>query len=120
MTGIRPDPKGALMHLKQNRTLSILATAAAVLAVSATPALAGEDDDGDDDEAPVQTAPAPSSSSGGSGTVSGAPQGGVATGAGGTAAAQGPDAVLLGLASGALVLMATGGGVLRAARRSAA
>ena len=36
------------------------------------------------------------------------------------AVGEGPDAVLLGLASGALVLMATGGGVLRAARRSQA
>ena len=72
-------------------------------------------------DAPAQTAPAPAPASGsaGSGVVSGAPQGGVATGAGGTAPAQGPDAVLLGLASGALVLMATGGGVLRAARRTA-
>ena len=107
--------------LKQNRVMSILATTAAVLAVGAAPALAGEDDDGDDDsDAPVQTAPAPApaSGSGGSGVVSGAPQGGVATGAGGTAPAQGPDAVLLGLASGALVLMATGGGMLRAARRT--
>ena len=108
------------MYLKQNRVMSILATTAAVLAVGAAPALAGEDDDGDEDEAPVQTAPAPSSGSAGSGVVSGAPQGGVATGAGGTAPAQGPDAVLLGLASGALVLMAMGGGVLRAARRPSA
>jgi hypothetical protein len=122
MTGVRPD-QGGSMHLKQNRFLSILATTAAVLAVGAAPALAGEDDDGDDDETPVQTAPAqvPSaSSSSSSGVVAGAPQGGVATGAGGTAAAQGPDAMLLGLASGALVLMATGGGVLRAARRTQA
>jgi hypothetical protein len=111
------------MHLTQNRLLSILATTAAILAVGAAPALAGEDDDGDDDEAPVQTAPAQvpsSSSSGSSGVVSGAPQGGVATGAGGTAPVQGPDAMLLGLASGALVLMATGGGALRAARRTQA
>jgi hypothetical protein len=111
------------MHVKQNRLLSIFATTAAVLALGAAPALAGENDDGDDDEAPVQTAPAqvPSSSaSSSSGTVSGAPQGGVATGAGGTASTQGPDAMLLGLASGALVLMATGGGVLRAVRRSQA
>ena len=109
------------MILKQNRFLSILAATAAALAVGASPAVAGEDDDGDDeDDAPVQTAPAPSSSSAGSGVVSGAPQGGVATGAGGTAPAQGPDALLLGLASGALVLMATGGGMLRAARRTAA
>ncbi|HEX5617306.1 MAG TPA: hypothetical protein VFX51_02750 [Solirubrobacteraceae bacterium] len=100
------------MHLKQNRFLPILATAAAILAVGAAPAMAGEDDDGDDDEAPAQTAPAQVPSG-----VSGAPQGGVATGAGGTAAASGPDTVLLGLASGALVLMVTGGGMLRAASR---
>jgi hypothetical protein len=109
------------MHVKHNRLLSILATTAAVFAVGAAPALAGENDDGDDDEAPVQTAPeqVPSSSSSGStGSVSGAPQGGVATGAGGTAVTQGPEAVLFGLASGALVLMATGGGVLRASRRT--
>jgi hypothetical protein len=112
------------MQLKQNRSLSILATTAAILAVGAAPALAGENDDGDDDEAPVQTAPAqvplssPSTSAGSTEIVSGAPQGGVATGAGGTAVTQGPDAMLLGLASGALVLMATGGGVLRAARRT--
>jgi hypothetical protein len=103
------------MYLNQNRFLSILAATTAALALGAAPALAGEDEDGDDDEgsAPAQTAP----SSGGAG--SGAPQGGVATGAGGTAplASPGPDAVLLGLASGALVLMATGGGMLRAARR---
>jgi hypothetical protein len=107
------------MYLKQNRILSILAASAAALAVGAAPAMAGENDDGDDDEAPVQAAPAPSSSSSGgsSGVVSGAPQGGVSTGAGGTARAPGPDAVLLGLASGALVLMAVGGGVLQAARR---
>jgi hypothetical protein len=121
MVGIRPD-QGGSMHVKQNRMLSVLATAAAVLAVGAAPAPAGENDDGDDDdEAPAQTAPAPAASPGSSGgSVSGAPQGGVATGAGGTATAQGPDALLLGLASGALVLMATGGGVLRAARRSQA
>ena len=100
------------MHFKQNRFLPILATAAAVLAVGAAPAMAGEDDDGDDDEAPAQTAPAQVPSG-----VSGAPEGGAATGAGGTAAASGPDTVLLGLASGALVLMVTGGGMLRAARR---
>jgi len=104
------------MHLQQNRFLPMFATAAAILAVGAAPAMAGEDDDGDDDEAPAQTAPAQVPSTGSSGT-SGAPQGGVATGAGGTAAAPGPDTVLLGLASGALVLMVTGGGMLRAARR---
>jgi hypothetical protein len=108
------------MHVTHNRLLSIFATTTAVLVLGAAPALAGENDDGDDDEAPVQTAPAQvptSSASSSSGEVSGAPQGGVATGAGGTAIAQGPDATLLGLASGALVLMAMGGGALRVARR---
>jgi hypothetical protein len=121
MVGVRPD-QGGSMYVKQNRLLSILATAAAVLALGAAPALAGENDDGDDeDDAPVQTAPAPSSSSAGSsGVLSGAPQSGVASGAGGTAVTQRPDALLLGLVSGALVLIATGGGVLRAARRSPA
>jgi hypothetical protein len=113
--------EGVSMHLKQNRFLSVLAATAAVLAVSAAPALAGENDDGDDDEAPVQATPAPSSSGSSvgdtTGVVSGAPQGGVATGAGGMAP-RGPDGVLLGLASGALVLMATGGGALTAARRA--
>ena len=107
------------MHLSQNRAMSVLAATMAVLALGAAPALAGENDDGDDEDAPAQTAPAPASGQGadtGSVSVSGAPQGGVATGAGGMAP-QGADATLLGLASGALVLMATGGGLLRAAHR---
>jgi len=44
------------------------------------------------------------------------PQGGVQAGAGGMAE-QGPDAVLLGLASGALVLIAAGGGLVARGRR---
>ena len=100
------------MYLKQNRSVSILATTMAALAIGAAPALAGEDDDGDDDSA--QAAPTPSASSSAAG--SNVPQGGVATGAGGMAE-QGPDAVLLGLASGALLLMATGGGLIAVARR---
>jgi hypothetical protein len=111
------------MHLQQNRFLSTLAATAAILALGAAPALAGEDDDGDDDgDTPAAVSPGTvtsgSSSSSSSGvTVSGAPSGGVATGAGGTAP-QGPDSVLLALTSGALVLVATGGGVLTAVRRS--
>jgi hypothetical protein len=95
--------------------MSVIAATAAALSLGAAPALAGEDDDGDDDES-SQTAPAPSSSSSGSGGGSSVPQGGVATGAGGMAE-QGSDAVLLGLASGALVLMLTGGGLVATARR---
>ena len=45
------------------------------------------------------------------------PQGGVAAGAGGMAE-QGPDIALLGLASGALVLMASGGRLIAVARRA--
>src|SRR5215211_6087756 len=44
------------------------------------------------------------------------PQGGVQAGAGGTAE-HGPDGVLLGLAGGALVLMASGGGLVARGRR---
>jgi len=106
------------MQLSHNRVMSVLATTVAVLALGSAPALAGENDDGDDDEAAAQTAPAPATSAGQStsGSVSGAPEGGVATGAGGMAP-QGPGIVLLGLASGALVLMATGGGLITVARR---
>ena len=50
--------------------------------------------------------------------MTGAPQGGVPTGAGGMAD-PGPGAALLGLASGALVLMAIGRRLLAVARRAA-
>jgi hypothetical protein len=102
------------MHLRHHRSMSILAATAAALALGAAPALAGEnDDDGDDDEV-TPTAPAPSTgSSGSSGSV---PQGGVATGAGGMAE-QGSEAVLLGLASGALFLVLSGGRLVATARR---
>ena len=104
------------MHLEHSRFMSILAATTAALALGAAPALAGEDDDGDEEES-AQSAPAPSSSSASSsGAGSTVPQGGVATGAGGMAE-QGPDGMLLGLASGALVLMATGGGLIASARR---
>jgi hypothetical protein len=99
------------MHLRHHRTMSVIAATTAALALGAAPALAGENDDGDEDEA---TQPAPSTS--GSSAGGSVPQGGVATGAGGMAE-QGPDAVLLGLASGALVLMLTGGGLVATARR---
>jgi hypothetical protein len=95
--------------------MSILTACLAALAVGAAPALAGEDDDDSDDETAAQAVPAPSESAGSSaGSV--VPQGGVATGAGGTAI-EGPDATLLALASGALVVMATGGGIVAVARR---
>jgi len=102
-----------------NRILACSAATLTALALAAAPALAGEDDDGDDDSdstTQVQPAPAPAASSGGGDSGSAVPQGGIATGAGGTAT-QGSDAVLLGLASGALVLLATGGGLTAAARR---
>ena len=109
------------MILKQNRTMSVLAATAAALAIGASPALAGENDDDDesDDDEVTQVAPAQSSGSGSEAGASqaGVPQGGVATGAGGMAE-QGPGIALLGLASGALVLMASGGRLIAVARRS--
>ena len=105
------------MILKQNRPMSVLAATAAALAVGAAPALAGEDDDDEfDDDGVTQVAPVQSSSSESGSSQGGVPQGGVATGAGGMAE-QGPGIVLLGLASGALVLMATGGRLIAVARR---
>ena len=101
------------MHVASKRILSMLTAILAALALAASPALAGEDDDeGDGDE----SAPITSSGSGSGSVVSGAPVGGVDTGAGGTAE-QGPDAVLLGLASGALMLVATGGGLVAVSRQ---
>ena len=109
-------PKGVAMLLKHNRVLSVLAATSAALALGAAPALAGEnDDDGDDDDESTQIAPAQSSGSASS-AGSTVPQGGVATGAGGMAD-QGPGGMLAGLASGALVLIATGGGLVAVARR---
>jgi hypothetical protein len=110
------------MQRTRHRLAATVAASLAGLTLAAAPALAGEDDDGDDEDAQVEspTVPAPvpvENAGGGSGDVSGAPVGGVATGAGGTAP-QGPDAVLLGLASGALVLVATGGRLMLAARRT--
>ena len=108
------------MILKQHRTMAVLATTAAALAIGASPALAGGDDDDDfDDDEVTQVAPVQSSGSGSEAGASqaGVPQGGVATGAGGMAE-QGPGIALLGLASGALVLMASGGRLIAVARRS--
>lgn len=110
------------MQRTYHRLAAGLAATLAGLALAAAPALAGEDDDGDEDDAQVQApaAPAPvpvQAGAGGSGQASGAPVGGVATGAGGTAP-QAPDAVLLGLVSGALVLVATGSGLMLAYRRT--
>jgi hypothetical protein len=105
------------MHVASKRILPIVTASLAAVALAASPALAGEnDDEGDDDESAPITNSGSSSTSGSSSGVSGAPVGGVDTGAGGMAE-QGPDAVLLGLASGALVLVATGGGLVAAARR---
>jgi hypothetical protein len=103
------------MHMKHSGSMTILAAALAALAVGAAPALAGEDDDGDDDDASSTQPTQVTSGSSGSEAGSTVPQGGVATGAGGTAV-QGPD-TLLALASGALVLIASGGGMVAVARR---
>jgi hypothetical protein len=99
----------------QNRPLSVLTATLAALALAAAPAMAGEnDDDGDDDAAaaPVQNLPAPEAAA-----PSGAPQGGVATGFGGTAPGDGDD-LLLGLAAGGL-LLTSAGAVVRVRRRMA-
>lgn len=84
------------------RTLSLIATLVAMLALAGTPALAQDDDDDDDD--------------GGVGQA--APRGGVQTGAGGTAE-QGPDWALAGLATGALALVAGAGGLAVRRRETA-
>ena len=104
------------MQIGHNRVMPVFAATLAALALGAAPALAGEDDDGDSSDVTSQSTPSTSESGGDSVTVSGAPQGGVATGAGGMAA-QGSGTLLAGLASGALVLLAGGGGALVAARR---
>jgi hypothetical protein len=104
------------MKVTHTRATSVFAATLAALALGAAPALAGEDDDGDSEDVPAQIAP--DTSSAGPAEVSGAPQGGVATGAGGMAS-HGPDALLAGLATGAIMLIAGGGGMLTAARRQA-
>jgi hypothetical protein len=109
------------MQLGRNRTMSVVAATLAALALGAAPALAGEDDDGDSDgdssDVTSQSTPSTTESGGGSASVSGAPSGGVATGAGGMAS-YGPDTLLAGLASGALLLVAGGGTALVATRRA--
>ena len=77
-----------------HRTILLLAAAAAALTLAAAPALAQDDDDDDDGGGVTQTVP----------------RGGVQTGAGGTAE-HGPDAALLGLATGSLILVAGAGGL---------
>jgi hypothetical protein len=104
------------MQIGRDRVMPVFAATLAALALGAAPALAGEDDDGDSEDVTSQAAPSTVESGGGSATVSGAPQGGVATGVGGMAS-QGSGTVLAGLASGALLLMAGGGSALVAARR---
>ena len=106
------------MILQKNRIMSVIAATAAALAVGAAPALAGGDgdDDSDDDDEVTQVAPVQSSGAEAGRSQAGVPQGGVATGAGGMAE-QGPAIALLGLASGALVLMASGGRLIAVARR---
>jgi len=106
------------MHRSIQRTLTGSAAVLAALSMSAGVAYAGEDEDDDGGEAVTAPAPSTESSSGGgdTGSVAGAPQGGVATGAGGTAPT-GPDVLLLGLASGAVVLLASGGRLVAGVRR---
>ena len=85
------------MFRKQNRTMAVLAATAAALAIGASPALAGGDDDDDfDDGEATQVAPVQPSGSGSEAGPSqaGAPQGGIAAGAGGMAE-QGPGIALL-------------------------
>ena len=73
------------------RFTTVLAAVLVALALAAVPAFAQDDDDDDDDGA-------------------GAPEGGIQTGAGGTAGS-GPDEALLGLGAGSLLLVATAGGL---------
>ena len=81
-----------------HRMLSLIATTAAAVALAATPALAQDDDDDDDDDG------------GGGAAGQTVPEGGIQTGAGGTAE-QGPDWALAGLAGGSLMLVAGAGGL---------
>jgi hypothetical protein len=88
-----------------HRIMGLLAAAAAALALAAAPALAQDDDDDDD-------------GGGGGGVTQTVPRGGIQTGAGGTAG-QAPDAALLGLAGGSLVLLAGAGGLVLRRRAEA-
>jgi len=110
------------------RTLSILAAAVA-LSLSATPALAGSDgcSGGDcrDENAPASVVPVvptpvgPSVLSASQTRTLGdsVPQGAVAAGEGGEAG-DGSDGVIFGIVVGALVVLAAGGRLILAARRS--
>lgn len=83
------------------RLMLLVAAIATMVALAATPAFAQDDDDGGDDD------------DDGAGQVAPAPQGGVQTGAGGTADT-GPDALALAMAGGSMLLVMTAGGfVLR-------
>jgi uncharacterized membrane protein len=85
-----------------HRLMLLVAALTAMVALAASPAFAQDDDDdggGDDDDGAGQVAPAP--------------QGGVQTGAGGTAHT-GPDSLALAMAGGSMLLVMTAGGfVLR-------
>jgi len=82
--------KDMLHSTKHHRALSGVTAALAALAFASAPALAGEnDEDGDQGSAAAQTAATP--------------QGGVATGLGGTAASGGHPGVVVALATGALM-----------------
>jgi hypothetical protein len=71
------------MSFAHRRALPILAAALTALALGAVPALAGEDDDGDDDSPDVVRQVASPAAT--SPVAAATPQGGVATGLGGTA-----------------------------------
>ena len=91
-----------------NRAFSVLAATLAALALASTPALAGENDDEDDSPSLEQAAPAPA----------GAPQGGVATGLGGTAS-NAPDGLPIGLMTGGGLLLTSAGALVAIRRRLA-
>src|SRR5215218_4856628 len=96
-----------------NRALTVLAATLAALALGGAPAFAGENDDDDDDGAPqVQNVPAPAAEAPAS-----APQGGVATGLGGTAP-DGDAGLVLVLAAGGLLLTGAGGALVARRRIS--
>jgi hypothetical protein len=85
--------KDMLHSTNHHRALSGVTAALAALAFASAPALAGENDEDGDDQAsaPAQTAPAAT------------PQGGVATGFGGTAPSGGNTGLVVALATGALM-----------------
>jgi hypothetical protein len=95
-----------LHSTKSHRALSGLTVTLAALAFASAPALAGENDDDGDDQAlaPAQTVPAP-------GAI---PQGGVATGLGGTAPSGDHGLLTVALTAGGLL-----GGLFALRRRAA-